>query len=70
MVQNKNGSIINISSTSADPPLSRAYAYSASKAAITNLTKNLAREWAMSGVRVNSLRPGFFQLNGTKKLLR
>ena len=67
MVQNKNGSIINISSTSADPPLSRAYAYSASKAAITNLTKNLAREWAMSGVRVNSLRPGFFPTEWNKK---
>jgi len=67
MVQNKNGSIINISSTSADPPLSRAYAYSASKAAITNLTKNLAREWAMCGVRVNSLRPGFFPTEWNKK---
>lgn len=67
MVQNKNGSIINISSTSADPPLSKAYAYSASKAAITNLTKNLAREWATCGVRVNSLRPGFFPTEWNKK---
>jgi len=60
MVNQKSGSIVNISSTSADPPLSKAFAYSASKAAITNLTKNIAREFGQTGVRVNSLRPGFF----------
>ena len=67
MVKNRQGSIINISSTSADPPLSRAFAYSSAKAAITNLTKNLAREWALKGVRVNSLRPGFFPTEWNKK---
>jgi NAD(P)-dependent dehydrogenase (short-subunit alcohol dehydrogenase family) len=60
MVNQNSGSIINISSTSADPPLSKAFAYSASKAAITNLTKNIAREFGLTGVRVNALRPGFF----------
>ena len=67
MVKNQKGSIINISSTSAGPPLSKAFAYSSAKAAITNLTKNLAREWALKGVRVNSLRPGFFPTEGNKK---
>ena len=60
MVKNKKGSIINISSASSNPPLSKAFAYSVAKSGITNLTKNLAREWATSNVRVNSLRPGFF----------
>lgn len=60
MVENKKGSIINISSASSGPPLSKAFAYSVAKAGISNLTKNLAREWATSNVRVNSLRPGFF----------
>lgn len=60
MLAHGGGSIINISSASADPPLSKAFAYSASKAAVRNLTQNLAREWATSGVRVNALRPGFF----------
>jgi NAD(P)-dependent dehydrogenase (short-subunit alcohol dehydrogenase family) len=60
MLERGRGSIINISSASADPPLSKAFAYSASKAAVRNLTQNLAREWAPRGVRVNALRPGFF----------
>ena len=41
--QGEGGSIINISSVSSDPPLSRVFTYSASKAAINNLTLNLAR---------------------------
>jgi NAD(P)-dependent dehydrogenase (short-subunit alcohol dehydrogenase family) len=60
MLANKSGSIINISSASAGPPLSKAFAYSASKSGVANLTQNVAREFAPSGVRVNSLRPGFF----------
>ena len=60
MVRNKSGCIINISSASAGPPLSKAFTYSASKAAIKNLTQNLAREWGTMGVRVNAIRPGFF----------
>lgn len=60
MVNNNSGSIINISSASSGPPLSKAFAYSASKSAIKNLTQNLAREFAKHNVRVNSLRPGFF----------
>ena len=67
MKKQKNGSIINISSASANPALSRAFAYSASKAGIRNLTQNLGREWALDGVRVNSLRPGFFPTEWNKK---
>ena len=60
MVGKKSGSIINISSASADPPLSKAFPYSVAKAGIANLTQNLAREWGKTGVRVNAVRPGFF----------
>lgn len=67
MVDRGTGSIINVSSASADPPLSKAFTYSAAKASIVNLTKNLAREWATSGVRVNAIRPGFFPTEWNRK---
>jgi NAD(P)-dependent dehydrogenase (short-subunit alcohol dehydrogenase family) len=67
MIDQGNGSIVNISSTAAAPPLSKAFAYSASKAGVTNLTMNIAREFGETGVRVNSLRPGFFPTEWNKK---
>jgi len=69
MVAAKRGSIINIASVSAHLPLSGVVAYSAAKAAVLNLTRFLSREWAKSGVRVNSLTPGFFPAEQNRKLL-
>jgi NAD(P)-dependent dehydrogenase (short-subunit alcohol dehydrogenase family) len=69
MVARKQGSIINIASVSAHLPLSRVVAYSAAKAAVLSLTKFLAREWARTGVRVNSITPGFFPAEQNRKLL-
>ncbi len=63
------GSIINVASVSAGPPLSRVFTYSLSKAAVINLTQNLAREWATKGIRVNALSPGFFPAEQNKKVL-
>ncbi len=68
--QEQGGSILNIGSVSAHLPLSRVFAYSASKAAVNNLTKNLAREYAKRGVRVNSLNPGFFPAEQNRKILQ
>jgi len=67
MLNNGSGSIINISSASAAPGLSKAFAYSAAKAGIRNLTQNLGREWGKSGVRVNAIRPGFFPTEWNRK---
>lgn len=67
MVEKRKGSIINISSASSGPPLSKAFTYSVAKAGIKNLTQNLAREWAPYNVRVNALRPGFFPTQWSKK---
>ncbi|WP_437225101.1 SDR family oxidoreductase [Planctomicrobium sp. SH661] len=66
---NTAGSIINIASLSAITPLSRVFAYSASKAAVLNLTQNLAREWATKNIRVNALSPGFFPAEQNRKIL-
>lgn len=68
--QEQGGSILNIGSVTAHLPLSRVFAYSASKAAVNNLTKNLAREYARRGVRVNSLNPGFFPAEQNRKILQ
>jgi NAD(P)-dependent dehydrogenase (short-subunit alcohol dehydrogenase family) len=63
------GAILNIASVTADRPLSKVFAYSASKAAVVNLTQNVARELAHRGVRVNALCPGFFPAEQNRKLL-
>ncbi|HUR38170.1 MAG TPA: SDR family oxidoreductase [Planctomycetota bacterium] len=68
--QKQGGTIINITSMSAIRPLSRVFTYSATKAAVLNLTMNLAREWAPQGVRVNALSPGFFPAEQNRKILQ
>ena len=69
MVERGSGSIINVGSASGLFPLSNVFTYSASKAAVHNLSKNLAREWAAKGVRVNVLVPGFFPAEQNRKVL-
>ncbi len=69
MKSNRKGSIINIASVSAHLPLSRVVAYSAAKAALLNLTRFLAREWAPFNLRVNSITPGFFPGEQNRRLL-
>jgi len=67
--EKRPGSIINLGSISGLNPLSRVFSYSASKAAVHNLSKNLAREWAEDGIRVNTLVPGFFPAEQNRKVL-
>ena len=61
MASGQKGSIINVASVAGlggvqnFPP-----AYQASKAAVINLTRNLAVSWADRGIRVNALCPGWF----------
>jgi len=62
-------SIINLGSMSGLVPLSRVFTYSLSKAAVHNLSKNLAREWAPLGIRVNTLVPGFFPAEQNRRVL-
>ncbi len=67
--QGEGGSIINISSVSSGPPLSKVFTYSISKAGVNSLTQNLAREWATHRIRVNALAPGFFPAKQNRKIL-
>jgi NAD(P)-dependent dehydrogenase (short-subunit alcohol dehydrogenase family) len=67
--QDRGGAILNIGSVTAHIPLSKVFAYAAAKAAVVNLTKNLAREYGQRGVRVNVLCPGFFPAEQNRKLL-
>ncbi len=69
MVERKAGSIINISSASSGPPLSKVFTYSVAKGGVNQITQFLAREWATSGVRVNAIIPGFFPAEQNRKLL-
>jgi len=67
--QGEGGSIINISSASSGPPLSKVFTYGISKAGVNNLTQFLAREWAPHEVRVNAIAPGFFPAEQNRELL-
>lgn len=70
MLEQKYGKIINIGSfhcvvTMNGVPRS---GYSTAKGAINMMTKALAAEWAKSGITVNTLGPGYFESEMSKKV--
>ncbi|TVS19387.1 MAG: SDR family oxidoreductase [Planctomycetaceae bacterium] len=69
MIEAGGGKIVNIGSVTSHLPLSRVWAYSASKAAVLNLTRNVAQEFAEKGIRVNAICPGFFPAEQNRKVL-
>jgi NAD(P)-dependent dehydrogenase (short-subunit alcohol dehydrogenase family) len=58
MVKRKKGKIINISSCAAFFPYPGRSSYSSAKAAINQLTRSLALEWAPYNIHVNAIVPG------------
>jgi len=54
------GSIVNTASILALRQGKALTAYAASKAAVAQMTKQMALEWARYGIRVNALAPGYF----------
>lgn len=54
------GSIINTASILAQSAMRGTAAYSISKAAVTQMTRSLALEWAAHRIRVNAIAPGWF----------
>ncbi len=65
----QGGSIINISSVSSGPPLSKVFTYAVAKGGVNQITQFLAREFAPARVRVNAIVPGFFPAEQNRRLL-
>jgi NAD(P)-dependent dehydrogenase (short-subunit alcohol dehydrogenase family) len=65
----RGGSIINISSASSGPPLSKVFTYAVAKAGVNQITQFLARDLAPHNIRVNAILPGFFPAEQNRKLL-
>jgi NAD(P)-dependent dehydrogenase (short-subunit alcohol dehydrogenase family) len=63
-------SLINVASIMAHRGLRQLTAYSATKGAVTALTRGLAVEYAPFGIRVNALCPGFVETALTRRVLK
>lgn len=61
MIKRNIGHVIFLGSYSAFHPASGQVAYASAKAALSGLTKSLAREWGPAGIRVNLILPGFLE---------
>lgn len=59
------GNIINVASISSIWPELNAYFYGAMKAAVTNISRNIAKEFARKGIRINCILPGPINTNMT-----
>lgn len=66
----RGGTIINVSSNAADQPIAGLSAYAMTKAAVNMLTRSLALELGSRQIRVNAVAPGFVltALTGTARL--
>ena len=70
MTQRGNSSILMISSMAALFGIPGVSSYSASKAALVGLTRELAVAFGPSGVRVNAIAPGFIKTNMNREIFR
>lgn len=61
MIPRKKGSIINISSMAALYGITGVVGYSSTKTALLGLTRTLASEYSHTGIRFNSIAPGFIE---------
>ena len=61
MIQRGAGKIINISSVNAALARNTIAPYTATKGAVSNLTKGMATDWAKYGLQCNAIAPGYFE---------
>jgi len=69
MARQRSGAILSTASILGFGTARGVTAYATSKAAVIHMTRNLAREWARHGIRVNAIAPGYFPTEMTEGYL-
>lgn len=70
MIEQGKGAIIHVSSIQRTLPLyETTLAYAASKAALTNYSKGLSKEFSPKGIRINTIAPGFIQTEAADRMI-
>ena len=69
MIEQEQGNIINLASVVARVASTRMAAYASAKAAVLQLTRCMAFEWARFNIRVNCICPGYIDTNMTQTTL-
>ena len=70
MVEQGKGTIVNVASISSVWPELNSYFYGAMKAGITNLSRNVAKEYSRKGIRINCILPGPINTNMTPDFIK
>jgi 2-deoxy-D-gluconate 3-dehydrogenase len=68
LAKGRGGKIVNISSMLSFQGGIRVASYTASKSGVLGITRLLANEWAVKGINVNSIAPGYIETNNTEAL--
>ncbi len=66
MLKRRSGVVVNISSIHGLGGISNRLPYATSKSAVDSFTKTIACEWALDGVRVNAIAPGYILTEGMR----